>query len=627
MELMKYDQSEFPTEFNKENFQVVGTGGFGEVRVCYHALLGRVALKLFRITGSNERIQKARREFESEAKILQQMKHPHIVTFHGVTSLFGREGLVMEFMEGGNLDDLIMSDTVLSWTERLRLLHELSAAISYLHNHDYKKAFIHSDIKPQNILLTKSRSLKLADFGSVNIRKRTGASTTTLDIPCSKQHTLHFTAPEFLKDLDVERTPAMDVYSYGIIVYEVLTRIQAFSDSTVGKEIIREVICNGTRPNQSKLDEVDMQLKQHQKQDHEIFLKLQSLMKECWQQEPTKRPKATKILETITQQMDELPATEGLDMEDLTLELPAMDGSEAACLIMGGSGTNKLVETYEVDDKSFKQRKSTLCKRDGSTSVKINNHVYTAGGGRSKSVECLNLNQVDGDWNIVASMNKQRWYAASAVLNDQMCVTGGWGGINALSSVELYNPVVNTWTNIAPMKTERFQHALVSYNGRLFAFGGGDTVGSIYAISGGLIGGIIRGVGGLLRYSTNFTSMESYDPREGKWKPLQSMNEERYGSCGVVYNDEIYAIGGGNLRSVERYNFRTNSWSRISRLNRVRWGSCACVVNGKIYVIGGSIGDDDDASKSIEAYDATINEWKIETNMETPRRWASVVAL
>ena len=48
---------------------------------------------------------------------------------------------------------------------------------------------------------------------------------------------------------------------------------------------------------------------------------------------------------------------------------------------------------------------------------------------------------------------------------DQMCVAGGSDGVNALSSVELYNPVVNIWTNIASMQTKRWQHALVSYNG------------------------------------------------------------------------------------------------------------------------------------------------------------------
>ena len=117
----------------------------------------------------------------------------------------------MEFMEGGNLDDLITKN-ILSWTGRLRLLHELVSAISYLHNHDKKKAFIHGDIKPQNILLTKSRVLKLADFGSVNIRKRTGASTTTFEIPRSTQHTWPFTAPELLENLFADKTPAIDIY-------------------------------------------------------------------------------------------------------------------------------------------------------------------------------------------------------------------------------------------------------------------------------------------------------------------------------------------------------------------------------------------------------------------------------
>ncbi|XP_078493196.1 kelch-like protein 26 [Ciona intestinalis] len=161
--------------------------------------------------------------------------------------------------------------------------------------------------------------------------------------------------------------------------------------------------------------------------------------------------------------------------------------------------------------------------------------------------------------------------------------------------------------------------------GRLYTFGGSENL----LISNGL------------------NSMESYDPREGKWKSLKPMNERRSGLSGVVYNHEIYVkiynmIGwhsghvgfsldyfspsGYELKSVERYNIQTNTWTNVGSLNHERWGSCACVVNGKIYVIGGGY-DDGDASKSIEAYDATINEWKIETNLETPRRWASVVAL
>ncbi|XP_078492582.1 kelch-like protein 12 isoform X2 [Ciona intestinalis] len=279
--------------------------------------------------------------------------------------------------------------------------------------------------------------------------------------------------------------------------------------------------------------------------------------------------------------------------------VPAPEATFGFMIVGGYQGTEKLVQIYDIVGKHLREITSTLYERDGSTSVKINNHVYTAGGYGSNFVECLNLNQVDGDWYKVASMKEQRWRAASAVLNDQMCVAGGLDGGYTLSSVELYNPVVNTWTNIASMKTERRDHALVSYNGCLYSFGGEDD------------------------YSNRFNSMESFDPREGQWKSLKPMNEGRHGLCGVVYNDEIYAIGGLGLKSVERYNIRTNTWTNVGNLNHERCGSCACVVNGKIYVIGGG----DAASKSIEAYDATINEWKIETNMETPREDASVVAL
>ncbi|XP_078494153.1 tyrosine-protein kinase JAK1-like [Ciona intestinalis] len=306
MELKKYDPSGFPTERNNRNYELVGIGDFGEVRVCSHSSLGRVALKLFRITEGSEAIENTKKKFESEAEVLQQIKHPHIVTFYGVTSLFGRDGLVMEFMEGGNLGELNMSNEVLPWSERLRLLHELASAISYLHNHD--KNIIHSDIKPENLLFTKSRVLKLANFGSVNIRKRTGTSTSTFEIPHSRQHTWPYTAPELLENFFTEKTSAMDIYSFGIVVYEVLTRTRAYSDATDRRDIFVAAVCNGMRPNQSKLDEVDKQLKQNQ--NHKLFHKLQSLMKECWQQEPTKRPKATKIVEITTQQMEELTIEE-----------------------------------------------------------------------------------------------------------------------------------------------------------------------------------------------------------------------------------------------------------------------------------------------------------------------------
>ncbi|XP_078491121.1 uncharacterized protein LOC144747162 [Ciona intestinalis] len=292
MELKKFDPSLFPREFTDENSILLGRGSFGTVRVWNHPDGSKYALKILRITGGN--LKNKFIGLENEAKILQQTMHPHIVTFHGVAILPDMEVLVMEFMEGGNFEDLIISNEVLPWTKRLRLLQELASAISYLHNLDRKKSVIHGDIKPQNILLTKSRVLKLSDFGSVAIRKRTGASTLAIDISPSNQHTCIYTAPELLKNIFADKTPAMDIYSFGVVVYEVLTRICAYSDCDASDQDLKNLIIHELRPNPSKLDEVEKQLKQEQKENHDIFLKLQSLMKKCWQQEPTKRPKATK---------------------------------------------------------------------------------------------------------------------------------------------------------------------------------------------------------------------------------------------------------------------------------------------------------------------------------------------
>ncbi|XP_078493202.1 ankyrin repeat and protein kinase domain-containing protein 1-like [Ciona intestinalis] len=268
--------------------------------------------------------------FYDEAKILQRMKHPHIVIFYGVTSLFAREGLVMEFLEGGNLHELILSKKNLPWTDRLRLLHELISAINFLHNHDDKKAYIHGDIKPLNTLLTKFMVLKLTDFGAVNMIVSTNALPPSIEISPKTQHTWPYTAPEFF-DSDAKETPAMDIYSFGIVVYELLTRIRPYEDDRNGQVCRKKYsllfgICKGTRPNQSKLDEVKEQLKQHQ--DVDIFLKLQSLMKECWEHEPSKRPKAIEILKTLTKQMDELSDTDAPGEETFT----PVDESPVMCV-------------------------------------------------------------------------------------------------------------------------------------------------------------------------------------------------------------------------------------------------------------------------------------------------------
>nr|XP_002123667.1 receptor-interacting serine/threonine-protein kinase 1-like [Ciona intestinalis] len=318
MDVTKHSAKDFPSQFNDENFTLVGRGSFGEVRVCRHESLGSVALKLFYITGDKEKIEKAKKEFEIEAKVLYRMNHPHIVKFLGVVSLFQMDGIVMEYMTGGNMESLIKSDKELPLHERLRLLQELASAIKHIHTHDKKKAFIHSDIKPQNILLSENLELKLADFGSVNIKESTGVGTSTLHIPHSTQHTWPYTAPEFLSNLSEKKTTAMDIYSYGIIIYELLTRIAAYSDALVPKDVAQcAIVAKCERPNLQQINQAENDIKQDQKQDLQIFKTLRSMMIRCWDQEPTLRPNITQVLETLSVPMDKLEeATSILGIKD-----------------------------------------------------------------------------------------------------------------------------------------------------------------------------------------------------------------------------------------------------------------------------------------------------------------------
>ena len=122
---------------------------------------------------------------------------------------------IMEEAECGNLRNLLVAHEeipTISWKLRLRFVTEIAEALKYLH-HDIKrkKSFLHLDIKPENVLLTKHLQIKLADFGSLGIALATNAQPTII-LDRSKQFTPFYAAPERLKDIAGEPKSSMDVY-------------------------------------------------------------------------------------------------------------------------------------------------------------------------------------------------------------------------------------------------------------------------------------------------------------------------------------------------------------------------------------------------------------------------------
>eukprot|EP00978_Attheya_sp_CCMP212_P032773 scaffold129474_cov61-Attheya_sp.AAC.2 len=189
-------------------------------------------------SGSNERRSRWRFRYHSEYALLcsdfivemrhlSKLRHPCITTVMGaVISKKEEPMLVMEYMEHGSLYDLLHNDTMVIEGEIvLPILRDIAQGMRFLHAANPQ--VIHGDLKAANILVDRKFRAKVADFG-LSQKKRVGATGTPL-----------WMAPELLRN-ESENTPASDVYSFGIILYEVYSRKDPYYGEDIGK-ILYEV--------------------------------------------------------------------------------------------------------------------------------------------------------------------------------------------------------------------------------------------------------------------------------------------------------------------------------------------------------------------------------------------------
>jgi serine/threonine-protein kinase len=176
----------------------------------------RVALKVIAFGLANNETALAR--FEREAKILKQLKHPHIVRLYGSGRYRDTPFFVMEYIDGQSMDRLLARRDRLSWEEVIEYGKQLCSALQHAH----EKGIIHRDLKPSNLMLTKDGKLKLTDFGiakDVDVTALTGANNTI--------GTASYMSPEQCKGEKV-LTAKSDLYSLGIVFYELLTGTKPF---------------------------------------------------------------------------------------------------------------------------------------------------------------------------------------------------------------------------------------------------------------------------------------------------------------------------------------------------------------------------------------------------------------
>ena len=199
----------------------IGRGGMAVVYKAYHPALGRyVAIKVLPRELSFDASFVER--FQREARAAGSLNHPHIVIVHDVGQIDDAHFIVMEYVDGPSVTELLKRHGALPPKRAAAITAQIASALDYAHGH----GFVHRDIKPGNILVTADGNAKLTDFGIVRPSEGTRLTQTG-----SLLGTPAYMSPEQARGAGIG--PATDIYSLGIVTYELLSGRVPFTGGTV----------------------------------------------------------------------------------------------------------------------------------------------------------------------------------------------------------------------------------------------------------------------------------------------------------------------------------------------------------------------------------------------------------
>ncbi|KAK3128469.1 hypothetical protein QOZ80_6BG0462130 [Eleusine coracana subsp. coracana] len=279
----------------------LGSGGSGTV---YKGVLDderSIAVKKL-----NDVVQ-GEQEFRSELSVIGRIYHMNLARIWGFCTEEKHRILVSEFVENGSLDKILFANqsfSLLQWRQRYNIALGVAKGLAYLH-HECLEWIVHCDIKPENILLDKDFEPKIADFGLVKLLSR-GAGAQKL----SRVHgTRGYIAPEWALNLPI--TSKADVYSYGIVLLELVKgiRVSSWVDEGEGEmemavrhsaEILKKKLAS---EDQSwLLDVVDYRL--NGDLNYSQAAMMVKIAVSCVEEERTRRPTMSLVVETLLSVME-----------------------------------------------------------------------------------------------------------------------------------------------------------------------------------------------------------------------------------------------------------------------------------------------------------------------------------
>jgi len=248
----------------------IGTGSYGEV---FRALIKGKVVACKKLHIRNLKAEQVD-SFCKEASLMCQLNQPNIVQFIGAVTDPKSLCIITQFCDRGSLADLLLDNNV-AMKFALKLKFSLDAAKGMLYLHTSNPVILHRDLKSDNLLVSHDWTIKVADFGLTRFMSERKTMTMV--------GTPMWMAPEVITGK--KYTEKADVYAFGIILWEILTRSEPYEDKET-MQIVVEVVNDDLRPT------IPAQFKDSP---------LVPLMKDCWHPDPNMRPSFDVIVNRLEQ--------------------------------------------------------------------------------------------------------------------------------------------------------------------------------------------------------------------------------------------------------------------------------------------------------------------------------------
>lgn len=263
-----------------EIIEQIGSGGNGTVhKASWKGTEVAVKLMITQIITKD-----AEKSFKDEVRIMKNLRHPNVVLFMAASTRPPKMCIVMEYMSLGSLYEILDNELIpeIPFALKLKIAYQASKGMHFLHS----SGIVHRDLKSLNLLLDSKWNVKVSDFGLTKFKSDMDKNKSDKQLNCS----IHWTAPEILNDSSNVDHILADVYSFGIILWELFTRFKPYLNMSpaaiavaVIRDNIRPTITNELLESPEYLD----------------------LIRNCWHSDPIIRPTFLEIMTRLTSMSDD----------------------------------------------------------------------------------------------------------------------------------------------------------------------------------------------------------------------------------------------------------------------------------------------------------------------------------